>query len=97
MLEGKPRSEVGDLLGARFGFTVTKQIGKAVIRNRIRRRLREAVRKLHPSCTLPHYDYVLIARAPALTCDFAELTQDLSVAFNRVNRPPKVKMRPEAP
>jgi ribonuclease P protein component len=60
----------------RFGFTVTKKIGNAVVRNRIRRRLRAAVRAaaLHAR---PGADYVLIARAGALTLPFDRLVTDL--------------------
>ena len=50
----------------RFGFTVTKQVGKAVERNRIRRRLKAAVRDVAPDHAKRDFDYVLIARRPAL-------------------------------
>jgi ribonuclease P protein component len=60
----------------RFGFTVTKKIGNAVVRNRIRRRLRAAVRQaaLHAAAGA---DYVLIARPAALTLPFERLVNDL--------------------
>jgi ribonuclease P protein component len=85
VLETKPRE--GNAAGeARFGFTVTKQLGKAVTRNRIRRRLREAVRLLAPGHGKPGHDYVLIARLPALDRPFADLSRDLETAFARVHR-----------
>ena len=73
---------------ARFGFTVTKQIGKAVERNRIRRRLKAAIRHVGPGHARCEFDYVLIARRPALTSAFAVIVSDLAKAFDRVNRAP---------
>ena len=74
---------------ARFGFTVTKKIGKAVIRNRIRRRLKAAVAQVAPQCAKPGYDYVLIARAAAAIRPYADLKKDLEQAFHRVHHPSK--------
>jgi ribonuclease P protein component len=93
VLEAKPRSgEAGPSAAneseARFGFTVTRQVGKAVERNRIRRRLRAAVREVGAGHAKCEFDYVLIARRPALTSDFGALRSDLVKAFERVHRPP---------
>jgi ribonuclease P protein component len=68
----------GDERPARFGFTVTKKIGNAVVRNRIRRRLREAVRLGGAKEAVPGTDYVLIGRRAALTLPFARLVADLT-------------------
>ena len=76
---------------ARFGFTVTKQLGKAVVRNKIRRRLKEAVRAIAPANTLPDLDYVIIARQPSLDRPFERLKQDLADALVKVNRTPAAK------
>jgi ribonuclease P protein component len=74
--------------GPRFGFTVTRQIGKAVERNRIRRRLKAAVRGVSPDHARGDFDYVLIARKPALTSAFAAIVADLVKALERVHRAP---------
>lgn len=61
----------------RFGFTVTKKIGNAVERNRIRRRLKEAVRLEGAAAARPGTDHVLVGRRAALTQPFAELVADV--------------------
>jgi ribonuclease P protein component len=73
---------------ARFGFTVTKQIGGAVERNRIKRRLRDAVRLLDEGKARENHDYVLIARSAALSRTFADLQKDLERALQRVHHAP---------
>lgn len=93
VLEGKPRPGTPPDSQPRFGFTVTKQLGNAVVRNRIRRRLREAVRLEAPRSARPEFDYVLIARSAALACLFADLQRDLATAFERVHQPPRAKRR----
>jgi ribonuclease P protein component len=72
----------------RFGFTVTRQIGKAVDRNRIRRRLKAAVAGVWPDYARRDFDYVLIARRPALTAAFGAIVSDLVKALERVHRAP---------
>jgi ribonuclease P protein component len=72
----------------RFGFTITRQVGKAVERNRIRRRLKAAVRETAPGHARGKFDYVLIARRPALTAAFAALVSELVRALARVHRAP---------
>ncbi|WP_400769942.1 ribonuclease P protein component [Methylosinus sporium] len=68
--------EGGDTDAPRFGFTVTKKIAGSVGRNRIRRRLKEALR-LCGASGLPGYDYVFVARPDALTAPFSELTAQI--------------------
>lgn len=70
---------------ARFGFTVTKKLGGAVVRNRIRRRLKEAVRLSAHGLAVPGFDYVLIAREPALKRALAELQNDVRAALSRLH------------
>jgi ribonuclease P protein component len=75
----------GDRTGPRLGFTVTKKLGGAVLRNRIRRRLKEAVRLSLDLETLPDHDYVLMAQPEALGRSFELLRADLARAFSSVH------------
>ncbi|CCM74199.1 ribonuclease P protein component [Rhizobium mesoamericanum] len=73
---------------ARVGFTVTKKQGNAVERNRMRRRLKEAVR-LHAGFAMqPGHDYVVVARRDVLKASFKELAAELKT---RVATKPKHK------
>jgi ribonuclease P protein component len=65
----------------RFGLTATRKIGSAVVRNRARRRLREAGRRLLPDLGAAGTDYVLIARTGAATASSARLLDDLRSAL----------------
>jgi ribonuclease P protein component len=73
----------------RVGFTVTKKHGTATERNRIRRRLRELVKRLDVITMRPHSDYVLVGRRTALNRDFATMLEDLRSALHRLDRQPK--------
>ena len=59
---------------SRLGFTVSTKLGHAVVRNRIRRRLREIYR-LHEAQIRPGYDIVVVARSAAIDADFSALTR----------------------
>jgi ribonuclease P protein component len=86
VLEARRRSEPdGAMPSPHFGFTVTRQVGKAVERNRIRRRLKAAMRNLQKDHARPDFDYVLIARRFALEQAYAALVADLETALDRVN------------
>src|SRR5918993_2902138 len=61
----------------RLGFTATKKIGGAVVRNRAKRRLREAARLTLSAETAPGWDLVLIARDATASRPFAQLLGDL--------------------
>lgn len=75
--------EADGAAGARIGFTLTKKVGNAVVRNRIRRRMREAVRHCRALPTEPQTDYVVVARREALTIPFEALMDDLADAVRR--------------
>jgi ribonuclease P protein component len=85
VLEGRRRLSAGECDGPRFGFTVTRKMGIAVQRNRMRRRLREAVRATMSEHADAGYDYVVIAREAALDRPFAALLADFVQAYRRVH------------
>lgn len=78
----------------RIGYTVTKKIGGAVVRNRMKRRLRALARELLPESGVRGADHVLIGRAGGIERDFAVLRADLIKAFGKLNRPQRD--RPQA-
>lgn len=69
--------------GLRFGITVTKKIGNAVVRNRMKRRFRALVREILPEHGLAGHDHVLIGREGGVERDFALLRKELLVALER--------------
>ena len=81
VLQGMAREDCGP---ARLGFTVTKKVGNAVVRNRTRRRLREAARLLLRDQPLNGIDLVLIGRDSTRGRPFAALVEDLRRALSRV-------------
>ena len=84
VLQALPSSGAAE--ASRFGFTVTKKTGNAVVRNRIRRRLREAVRLSAADAAAPGVDYVLIGRRAALTLSFDRLIDDLRSGLGALGR-----------
>ena len=70
-------------LGKRFGVTVTKKIGNAVVRNRMKRRFRELLRAALPASGLADHDHILIGREGGLERDFALLGEELAAALSR--------------
>jgi ribonuclease P protein component len=83
VVQSRARDDGGPI---RVGFTVTKKHGTATERNRIRRRLRELVKRLDAVSMRPHSDYVLVGRRAALTCDFSGMLEDLRSALHRLDR-----------
>ena len=84
VLQARRRAEDGAI---RIGFTVSRQVGDAVERNRVRRRLREVVRLAAAGGAEglnPGHDYVLIGRRAALAAPFGEIIQDFDVALGRI-------------
>ncbi|KAA5601905.1 ribonuclease P protein component [Blastochloris sulfoviridis] len=74
----------GDDAGPRFGLTITKKVGTAVERNRVRRRLRAIVRQ-EGAAARPGFDYVVVARRDAINAPFAELAREFSRTLSRVH------------
>ncbi|HUD28625.1 MAG TPA: ribonuclease P protein component [Novosphingobium sp.] len=70
-------------LGRRAGITVTKKIGNAVVRNRMKRRFRALLRELLHDHGLPDTDHVLIGREGGIERDFAALRSELVAALGR--------------
>ena len=73
---------------AGVGFTVTKKTGNSPERNRIKRRLRAAVRACGPDFHAQH-DYVLVGRRDALSLPFSKIVSDLSSAIAKVHAIPR--------
>jgi len=69
--------------GIRFGITVTKKIGNAVVRNRMKRRFRELLRAALPTLGLPDHDHVLIGRAGGVERDFHLMAGELAQVLER--------------
>jgi len=70
----------------RVGFTVTKKIGGAVVRNRMKRRFRALARELVPAKGVPGADHVMIGRSKGIERDFGLLRSELAGALDRLGR-----------
>src|SRR5262249_15812623 len=68
----------------RVGFTVTKKIGGAVVRNRMKRRFRALAREIVPAAGFAGSDHVMIGRAKGIEREFRLLRDELSSALNRL-------------
>ena len=81
-------------LGKRYGVTVTKKIGNAVVRNRMKRRFRELLRAALPQSGLPDHDHVLIGREGGIERDFSAMRDELVAALERAAAGKGDKPRP---
>ncbi|MBQ9243393.1 MAG: ribonuclease P protein component [Proteobacteria bacterium] len=71
-------------LGVRFGLTVSKKVGKAVVRNKVKRRLRDILR--HHQAVLGGLDVVWIAKADAASASYASLEREVVALLDRIHR-----------
>jgi ribonuclease P protein component len=82
VLQGRARAD--DDLAPRVGFTVSKRVGNAVERNRVKRRLKSLANQLIPLYAAPGHDYVVIGRRAALTRSHAALGADMKTALRKI-------------
>jgi ribonuclease P protein component len=83
----------GSGLEVRVGFTVSRKVGNAVVRNRVRRRLRAAAAEVLPAQAAPGFDLVLVGRAGGLTHPYDRIIRDLHTALAKVGAAPKADAR----
>jgi ribonuclease P protein component len=89
-LQAAERAAQPDGNAARFGITVTRKVGNAVVRNRVKRRLRAALRSLATPADAAgeaRFDYVVVARREALAAPFDSLLDDLRHGIAAVHAP----------
>jgi ribonuclease P protein component len=84
VLQARKRANGGPV---RIGFTVSRKVGTAVERNRVRRRLKEIVRLSAATGLCSGHDYVLIGRRAALSLPFEQITEDFKRALRRLRVP----------
>ena len=85
--------------GKRYGITVTKKVGNAVVRNRMKRRFRELLRDALPGEGLADHDHVLVGRSGGIGRDFSVMRKELAHALaaaaagkgDRARRPRKAR------
>jgi ribonuclease P protein component len=76
-------AEAAGLAPIRVGFTVSKKVGNAVVRNRVKRRLRAAAEQVLSVSAKPPRDFVLIGRRESADRVFADLLNDIETALTR--------------
>ena len=81
----KPNNTINFNNKIRLGFIVTKKIGNAVVRNRIRRRLKIVALEVVIEKGLPNRDYVFIGKRDSYNCPYNELLQNVNYALESIN------------
>ena len=92
VLQARDRNDRGPV---RVGFTVSKKVGNAVERNRVRRRLREIVRLRSGDALRLGHDYVLVGRPAALTASFTDLVTEYERSLARLGSA-KTRSKPDS-
>jgi ribonuclease P protein component len=85
VLQARPREDTHALI--RVGFTASRKVGGSVVRNRARRRLREAAARALRQSGRPGHDYVVIARQGTLGAMFTDLVSDLARGLDKLAAP----------
>jgi ribonuclease P protein component len=93
-LQGRQRADDGATEGLRVGITVTKRVGHATERNRIKRRLRAALRDVCADKACIAADVVVVARRPAISADYRLLLEELARAVDVVTKPKSPRPHP---
>lgn len=94
VLQARTRPEPDPEPTIGVGFTATRRLGRAVVRNRAKRRLRELARRVLPQHGEPGTNYVLIARQAVTTWPYRQLETDLVRALARLHRRPAAAASP---
>jgi len=94
-LETCPSPENSASTACRVGFTASRKVGSAVLRNRAKRRLRAAAAQILPLLGRSGHDYVLIAKAATLSRPYAALVADLTKALSGAHAAFEAGRRPE--
>lgn len=68
----------------RIGFSVSKKIGNAVVRNRLKRHFRQAIHEMEQEIK-PFYDFVIIARQPVKEMDYHQIKKSMTHLFSKTN------------